>query len=276
MDYETGKPLAGVVFALYEKFNDKDEVDESKDGSVTLYEGSDSGSYPEKEWQSGYTSSPVLWDGFRKVNSYTTDANGHIEADAAKKYHYEKTYCDGHPAPTFVPIPELPEIEVDEETGEDNSDEVAAAQAEIDAAKEQNRALAGSWCSCFDGCIAAAAAREGVHFHWLGDGVLESTIREIASSGGSEGSTEENKGKTFSEPVFRNGYDFKKNGFHALKETVWDAVKFLTGIHEESQEESEGTSNASEKETEKVVWFCRHCGSENALEDTDCQYLVYF
>ena len=106
-DYETGEPLEGSVFNLYEKFDDQDEVNTDNDGAVQLYEGSESGEYPDNDWQSGYTSSPVLWDDFRKVNSYTTDGNGHIETDVPKNYHYEKTYCDGHPAPKFTAVPEL-------------------------------------------------------------------------------------------------------------------------------------------------------------------------
>lgn len=137
------------------------------------------GESPDNDWQSGYTSSPVLWDDFRKVNSYTTDGNGHIETDVPKNYHYEKTYCDGHPAPKFTAVPEL---ESDPETGEDNSDEV-------EAAKEQNRAAAKKWIGYYEGCQEKAEERDGVHFHWLGDGVDESEIREIAGSGGDEGTT---------------------------------------------------------------------------------------
>lgn len=178
-DYETGEPLEGSVFNLYEKFDDQDEINTDNDGAVQLYEGSESGEYPDNDWQSGYTSSPVLWDDFRKVNSYTTDGNGHIETDVPKNYHYEKTYCDGHPAPKFTAVPEL---ESDPETGEDNSDEVKAA-------KEQNRAAAKKWIGYYEGCQEKAEERDGVHFHWLGDGVDESKIREIAGSGGDEDTT---------------------------------------------------------------------------------------
>lgn len=178
-DYETGEPLADAVFNLYEKFDDKDQVNTESDGGVALYEGQDSGDYPDSEWQSGYTSSPVLWSDFRKVNSYTTDENGHIETDVPKQYHYEKTYCDGHPAPAFTAVPEL---ESDPETGTDNS-------AEVEAAKEANRAVAKQWIAYYEACQDKAEERDGVHFHWLSDDVQEDTIREIAESGGEEGST---------------------------------------------------------------------------------------
>ena len=42
-------------------------------------------------------------------------------------YHYDKTFCDGHPAPVFVPVPEEEE---DEEGEVINEDEIEAAQAE--------------------------------------------------------------------------------------------------------------------------------------------------
>ena len=181
-DYEMGaeqSPLEGSTFTLYEKFDDKDEVNRDNDGGVELYEGTESGEYPDKDWQSGYTSSPVIWDDFREVNSYTTDKNGHIETDVPKNYHYEKTYCDGHPAPEFVPVPAYEE---DKETGENNQDE-------IDEAQEKNKTYAKKWIEYYEACQEKAGERSGVHFHWLGDGVLEDEIRSIAESGGNEGET---------------------------------------------------------------------------------------
>lgn len=38
-DYETGETLEGSVFELYERFDDKDEVNRENDGAVELYEG---------------------------------------------------------------------------------------------------------------------------------------------------------------------------------------------------------------------------------------------
>lgn len=181
-DYEMGaeqSPLEGSMFTLYEKFDDKDEINPDNDGGVELYKGTESGKYPDKDWQSGYTSSPVTWDDFREVNSYTTDKNGHIETDVPKNYHYEKTYCDGHPAPKFVPVPEYEE---DPETGENNQDD-------IDEAQETNKTYAKQWIKYYEACQEKAGERSGVHFHWLGDGVLEDTIRSLAESGGSEGET---------------------------------------------------------------------------------------
>lgn len=213
-DYEMGaeqSPLEGSMFTLYEKFDDKDEINPDNDGSVELYKGTESGKYPDKDWQSGYTSSPVTWDDFREVNSYTTDKNGHIETDVPKNYHYEKTYCDGHPAPKFVPVPEYEE---DPETGENNQDE-------IDEAQETNKTYAKQWIEYYEACQEKAGERSGVHFHWLGDGVLEDTIRSLAESGGSEGETP-NGGPT---ACFGKEKSYESSGCKSDTEQTYD--KFI-------------------------------------------------
>lgn len=213
-DYEMGaeqSPLEGSMFTLYEKFDDKDEINPDNDGGVELYKGTESGKYPGKDWQSGYTSSPVTWNDFREVNSYTTDKNGHIETDVPKNYHYEKTYCDGHPAPKFVPVPEYEE---DPKTGANNRDE-------IDKAQETNRAYAKQWIEYYEACQKKAGERSGVHFHWLGDGVLEDTIRSLAESGGSEGETP-NGGPT---ACFGKEKSYESSGCKSDTEQTYD--KFI-------------------------------------------------
>lgn len=40
-DYETGQPLENAEFELYERFDDKDEVNLERDGAVELYKGGD-------------------------------------------------------------------------------------------------------------------------------------------------------------------------------------------------------------------------------------------
>ena len=40
-DYETGEPLENSIFELYERFDDKDEVNLERDGAVELYKGGD-------------------------------------------------------------------------------------------------------------------------------------------------------------------------------------------------------------------------------------------
>lgn len=84
-------------------------------------------------------------------------------------------------APVFVPVPEEEE---DEETGEIEN------QAEIDAAKEENRRLGSLWLNTFASCAAWASGNfSGVHFHWLMPEVDQGEIGRITSSGGEEGET---------------------------------------------------------------------------------------
>ena len=175
-DYETGEPLENSVFELYERFDDKDQINQGHDGATELYEGISNDT--DEEWQGKYTSSPVIWNDFRLVTSLTTDENGHIEKDVPKNYHYEKTFCDGHPSPDFAPVPEP---ETDDEGAVTNQDE-------IDAAKTMNKEAAAKWFQYYEDCIAMATEnRPGVHFHWLQPEVSEDAIREVEESGGTEG-----------------------------------------------------------------------------------------
>ena len=92
-----------------------------RDGAAYIYAGG-------APYQSYHKDNPVLWDDFQFVSAMVTDTNGEAEKTIEHGYHYDKTFCDGHPAPVFVPVPEEEE---DEETGEIEN------QAEIDAAKEE-------------------------------------------------------------------------------------------------------------------------------------------
>ena len=141
-DYETNKPLQGASFSLYERFDDKEEINQENDGNKELYLGIKE--TENKQWQSGYLSSPVVWDNFRKVFDQNTDNKGIINKTIEKKYHYEKTFCNGHPAPEFKTVPE-PEYEKDENG---NQKEEVSNQDEIDAAKERNKQLARKWEWC--------------------------------------------------------------------------------------------------------------------------------
>ena len=174
-DYETGKPLENAIFDLYERFDDKDEINTEKDGAVEIYEGGD-------PYQSYAGPDPVIWSDFRKVNSLTTNSDGYAEETMQKTYHYEKTFCNGHPAPEFA---ELPEEELDLETGE------VTNGSEIEAAMAQNIAVANMWLEYYNSCEEKANSDEyaGVHFHYLKDDVNMPVIEDIASSGGSPGET---------------------------------------------------------------------------------------
>lgn len=185
-DHETGKPLENSVFKLYERFDDQDEIDKDKDGPVHIYEGGE-------PYKSYHTDNPVTWDGFRFISGVSTDENGYASKTINHGYHYDKTFCDGHPAPAFVTVPEEEEEE-DEETG----DVSVTNEAEIEAAQAENKRLAQAWLTCYASCEAHAAGDfEGVHFHWLMPEVNMGEIESILSSGGSPGETP-NAGKTTS------------------------------------------------------------------------------
>ena len=201
-DYETGNPLESARFVLFERFDDKGEIDTEKDGPVHIYEGGD-------PYASYHKDNPVIWSGFRKVGSVVTDANGHAAQTITHGYHYDKTFCDGHPAPTFVPVPE-PEIEEEEQVtafAEDDDEGGGILNAEeIEAAKTMNRELAQAWLDCVSDCEEQASGDfEGVHFHWLMSDVDQGEIENIASSGGDEGSTPD--GGNTSEPDADTAYE---------------------------------------------------------------------
>ena len=172
-DHETGKALEGARFGFFELFDDKDKVNTERDGAVELYEGGE-------PYAGHYQDEPVLWEGFRQVGSVVTDGNGYASQTVEHGYHYDKTFCDGHPAPTFVPVPEEEEDEDGEVTNED----------EIEAAQAENIRLANSWLLCEQECEEQAGGEfEGVHFHWNMEAVDADEIESIASDGGSEGET---------------------------------------------------------------------------------------
>lgn len=171
-DRETGKPIEDAVFKLYERFDDKHLIDKERDGAVHIYEGG-------APYKSYHKDNPVTWDGFRFVASGVSDENGHFEKSVNHAYHYDKTFCDGHPSPAFVSVPDEEE---DEESGEVlNSGEIGAAQAE-------NQRLANAWAGAADDCENhASGAFSGVHFHWIMSGVNQLEIERVLSSGGSAG-----------------------------------------------------------------------------------------
>ena len=172
-DHETGKALEGARFGFFERFDDKNRVNTEQDGAAELYEGGE-------PYASHYQDEPVLWDGFRQVGSAVTDGDGYASQTVEHGYHYDKTFCDGHPAPAFVPVPEEEEDEEGEVTNED----------EIEAARAENIRLANSWLLCEEECEGKAGGDfEGVHFHWIMEEVDVGEIESIASDGGSEGET---------------------------------------------------------------------------------------
>lgn len=183
-DYETGKPLEGARFVLYERFDDKDEIDTKKDGPVHIYAGGE-------PYASYHKDDPVIWDGFRNAGTVVTNEEGYGQKKVEHGYHYDKTFCNGHPAPVFVSVPEAEE---DEETGELLNEDA------IEAAKMQNRKMAREWEACEAACRNKAGGDfEGVHFHWIMDDVNQGEIEAAAAQGGEEGETP-NGGNTAGAP----------------------------------------------------------------------------
>lgn len=173
-DHETGKPLEDAVFSLFERFDDKNGIRTDRDGAACIYAGG-------APYQSYHKDSPAVWEDFRFVSAMVTDGAGEAAKTVEHGYHYDKTFCNGHPAPLFVPVPEEEE---DEETGEIEN------QAEIDAAKEENRRLAALWLNTCASCKAWASGDfSGVHFHWCMPEVDQGELWQIRSSGGEEGET---------------------------------------------------------------------------------------
>lgn len=172
-DHETGKPLEGAVFNLYERFDDGSVINKTRDGAEELYQG-------DAPYKSYHKDNPVTWEDFRFVSFVTTDQDGHAQKTVNHGYHYDKTFCDGHPAPRFGAVPEE---ESDEETGE------ACNQAEVEAAQNENKYLASAWLNCYRACEEKSRGEfSGVHFHWLMDTVDMSRIADIFLNGGAPGS----------------------------------------------------------------------------------------
>lgn len=220
-DHETGQPLENAVFSLYERFDDQDQIRTDRDGAASLYVGG-------SPYQSYHKDSPALWEDFRFVSAMMTDAAGEAKKTVEHGYHYDKTFCDGHPAPSFVLIPEEEE---NEETGEVEN------QAEIDAAKEENRHLAALWLNTCASCEAWASGDfSGVHFHWRMPEVDEGEIETLLYSGGEEGTTP-NAGSTISADEKRS---FADSGCEADTQETYDrfiVLRYSYAITEDTARE---------------------------------------
>lgn len=151
-------------------------------------------------------------------------------------YHYEKTFCDGHPQPSLVEVPE-------EETDENGE---VSNQDEIDAAEEENDNLQAAWQECVDACEAYAEQYPGVHFHWLGGSGEDG---DDDGEGGSSASGEE---------------AFEKSGCQADVETTYSnfiALRYSYAFQEDQARE--GYTRHGEHTDDLPIEIIRTDASEN-------------
>ncbi len=166
-DDETGMPLKGSQFYLYERFEDQDKISKA-DGEGKLAE-------------KNLSFRP--WRDFQVFSEGTTNEKGEITYRDTRKYAYEKTYCDGHAAPSWANMPE----EQGKGDGKSDAYEEAAEQT-----RDNNRAAAKQWLELAEACEAEADG--GCHFHWLADESVYDEVKEVLESGEADGRSREGAG----------------------------------------------------------------------------------
>ncbi len=166
-DDETGMPLKGSQFYLYERFEDQDKISKA-DGEGKLSE-------------KNLSFRP--WRDFQVFSEGTTNEKGEITYRDTRKYAYEKTYCDGHAAPSWANVPE----EQGKGDGKSDAYEEAAEQT-----RDNNRAAAKQWLELAEACEAEADG--GCHFHWLADESVYDEVKEVLESGEADGRSREGAG----------------------------------------------------------------------------------
>ncbi len=162
IDDETGKPLKGSQFYLYERFEDAGKLGSDESNGGLLAENL----------------SFTPWQGFQIFTEGTTNENGEITYTDTRNYIYSKTYCDGHGIPKWVEVPER-----EEDIG--GNDE-ANGEIITEEARDQNRKAAKQWLDVFESCKEAEEERGGTHFHWEINEDYYDAILEIAENGESE------------------------------------------------------------------------------------------
>jgi hypothetical protein len=187
MDAETGMPIKGSQFYLYERFDDRGKIgDSQRDGSLA---------------EENLSFSP--WDGFRIFSDAVTDGDGTIVHTDHREYEYEKTYCNGHPAPKWA---EIPETAADPVTGQ------VTNEADIQAAEDANRAAAAEWLRLVEACEAEMEDTD-THFHWMADESMYEKIAAAAESGETE---------SFGEMDVTKETAFEKSGCQADCEETYE------------------------------------------------------
>lgn len=153
-DDETRMPLKGSQFYLYEQFEDHEKLSK-EDGEGKLSE-------------KNLSFRP--WSGFRIFAEGTTNDKGEIIHRDTRKYTYSKTYCDGHPVPSWAEMKEK----------EDGNESDAYKEAK-EQTGDNNRAAARQWMELVEAC--EEKAEKGGHFHWIADKDAYDEVDEVLESG---------------------------------------------------------------------------------------------
>ena len=172
-DDETGMPLKGSQFYLYERFEDGGKISKT-DGEGRLAE-------------KNLSFRP--WSGFQVFSEGTTNGKGEITYKDTRKYAYEKTYCDGHAAPSWA---NMPEDQEDGDSGDEDGKKSDAYEEAAEQTRDNNRAAAKQWMELVEAC--EAEAEGGCHFHWLADESVYDEVQEVLESGEPDGRSRKNAG----------------------------------------------------------------------------------
>ena len=261
IDDETGKPLKGSQFYLYERFEDEEKLknDETKGGL------------------SAENLSFIPWKGFQVFTEGTTNESGEITYTDTRNYTYSKTYCNGHGMPKWVEIPE-------QEDGDGNDE--ADGEIITEEARDQNRKAAKQWLDVFESCKEAEEELEGTHFHWEVDEDYYDMIMEIAESGEPEeieGESGASKKAAFEKSGCKEDCEQTYEAFSNLRFTyTWKEIQarngyILHGVHPEDvpihfvttvSSEAGADSYVSEGDSsliQETIWYSGNNTKEKGL-----------
>lgn len=228
LDAETGMPVKGSQFYLYERFDSRNMLaDSQKDGGLT-------------EENLNFTP----WEGFRIFGDSVTDSRGEISHGDHREYRYDKTYCNGHPAPVWT---EIPGEEINGDTGETEN------EAEIEAALDANRSAAAEWLHLADSCR-TEAEQSDAHFHWLAEETLYGSAKEALESGrpGNTGNADVSAETAFEKSGCREDCEKTYRNFINLEFSyTWKEIQaavgyILHGVHPEDIPIEIITTNSSQ------------------------------
>ena len=77
---------------------------------------------------------------------------GEITYKDARKYTYEKTYCDGHAIPSWA---SMPDDRGDGDVGNEDGEKTDAYEEAAEQTRDNNRAAAKQWLELVEACEAA-------------------------------------------------------------------------------------------------------------------------